>query len=249
MATTVAAKPVLTTRGAHDHAFFSGMAIIMACAVFTGFARTYYLSAYFGTHATTSGRPFSTIVRVHAALFTTWVLLFLVQTSLVAARRVAVHRRLGVSVAVLAAAMIVVGTATAVDGARHGAAPPGLDPLSFLVIPLGDMVVFTVLIAAALTLRRNKEAHKRLMLLAFTAILVAAVARFPGMVAAGPLWFFGLTFLTVLALVMTYDLVTRRRVHPAYVWGGGLLILSVPARLAISTTHAWHHLAQKLIGS
>jgi len=249
MATTVAAKPVITTRGAYDRAFFSGMAIIMACAVFTGFARTYYLSAYFGTHATTSGRPFSTLIRVHAALFTTWVLLFLVQTSLVAARRVAIHRLLGVAVAVLAAAMIVVGTATAIDGTRHGAAPPGLDPLSFLAIPIGDMVVFTVLIAAALTLRRNKEAHKRLMLLAYAAILVAAVARIPRLLAAGPLWFFGLTFFTVLALAITYDVVTRRRVHPAYIWGGGLLILSVPARLAISTTQTWHHLAQKLIAN
>src|SRR6478672_4795956 len=132
MATTVAATPVSTTTGAYDRVFYSGMAIMMACAVFTGFARTYYLSAYFGTNATTSGRPFSTIVRVHAALFTAWVLLFLVQTSLVASRRLAVHRRLGVAVAALAAAMIVVGTATAIDLARHGGAPPGVDPLAFL---------------------------------------------------------------------------------------------------------------------
>ena len=249
MATTATAKPVLATGGAHDRAFYSGMAILMACAVFTGFARTYYLSAYFGTHATTSGRPFSTIVRVHAALFTTSVLLFLVQTSLVASRRVAVHRRLGVAVAVLAGAMIVVGTATALDLARHGGAPPGIEPVAFLAVPLGDMAVFAVLIVAALVLRRNKEAHKRLMLLAYTSILVAAVARFPGILAGGPLWFFGLTFLTVLGLAMTYDFVTRRRIHLAYIWGGGLLILSVPGRLALSTTQAWHHLAQKLLGS
>jgi hypothetical protein len=124
MATTAAVKPTLTTAGVYDRAFYSGMAILMACVVFIGFARTYYLSAYFGTNATTSGRPFSTIVRVHAVLFTTWVLLFLVQTLLVSNRRVTVHRRLGVAVAALAASMIVVGTATAIDLARHGGAPP-----------------------------------------------------------------------------------------------------------------------------
>jgi hypothetical protein len=177
------------------------------------------------------------------------VILFIVQTALVAARRVAVHRRLGAAVAALAVVMIVVGTGTAIDLARHGGAPPGVPPLAFLVVPLGDMTVFAVLIAAALALRRNKEAHKRLMLLAYTSILVAAVARFPGLLAGGPLWFFGLTFLTVLALVITYDLVTRRRVHPAYIWGGALLLVSVPVRLAISTTQAWHRLAEKLIGS
>jgi hypothetical protein len=248
MATAAASRAVALPRTAYDRAFYSGTAIAMALAVFIGFARTYYLSAYFGTHATISGRPFSNLIRLHAALFTAWVLLFLTQTSLVATRRVAIHRQLGVAVAVLAAVMVVVGTATALDGARHGGAPPGIDPRAFLAIPLGDMVVFALLVTTALALRRNKEAHKRLMLLAFLAILAAAVARFPGVLPLGLLWFFGLTFLPVLALGVTYDLVTRHRVHPAYLWGGALLILSVPARLMISGTQTWHRLAETLIG-
>jgi hypothetical protein len=224
------------------------MAMVMAITAFIGFARTYYLSAFFGTHGTIGGRPFSTIIRIHAVLFTSWVLLFIVQTSLVATHRVALHRRLGVAVGVVAATMIVVGTATALDLARHGGAPPGIDPLAFLAIPLGDMALFSVLIATALFLRRKKEAHKRLMLLAYTAILAAAVARFPGVLPLGPLWFFGLTFLPVLAICITYDLVTRQRVHPAYLWGGALLILSVPVRLMMSSTSTWHRLAERLVG-
>src|SRR5579864_8624374 len=248
MATTAASKPIALTRNAYDRVFYSGMAILMALAVFTGFARTYYLSSLFGTNATFSGGPFSTTVRLHAALFTTWVALFLVQTSLVATHRVVVHRRLGLAVAILAAMMIVVGTATALNSARRGGAPPGVDPLAFLAIPLGDMAVFSVLIATALYLRRKKEAHKRLMLLAYTAILAAAVARFPGVLPLGPLWFFGLTFLPILAFCIAYDLVTRRRVHPAYLWGGALLILSVPVRLMISSTPTWHRLAEMFVG-
>jgi hypothetical protein len=249
MATTAAPRPVVLNKIGYDRMFYSGMAALMALAVFIGFARTYYLSAYFGTNATLTGGPFSTIVRIHALLFTTWVVLFLVQTSLVATHRVVVHRRLGFAVAIVAAMMIVAGTTTALDLARRGSAPPGIDPLSFLVVPLGDMAVFALLIASALLLRRHKEAHKRLMLLGYTAILVAAVARFPGVLPLGPLWFFGLTFLPVLALGVTYDLITRRRVHPAYIWGGALLILSVPIRLAISTTHVWHRVATMLIGN
>ena len=247
MATSVPSKPFAIPATAYDRSFYSAMAISMALAVFIGFARTYYLSAYFGVTTTITGRPFSTVVRLHAALFTTWVLLFVVQTSLVATRRVAVHRRLGLAVAGLAAVMIGVGTATALQLALRGGAPPGVDPLAFLAIPVGDMVVFALMLTAALTLRRDKEAHKRLMLLAYTAILVAAVARFPGVLSLGPLWFFGLTFLPVLALGVSYDLMTRRRVHPAYLWGGALLILSVPARLAISTTQTWRSLASILI--
>ena len=248
MVTNAVPKLVAAPKSASDRAFFSGMAIVMTLVVFIGFARTYYLSAYFGTHGTIGGRPFSTLLRVHAMLFTTWVVLFLAQTSLVATHRVAMHRRLGVAVAVVAAIMIMVGTATALDLARHGGAPPGIDPLAFLAVPLGDMAVFFVLIATALYLRGNKDAHKRLMLLAYSAILAAAVARFPGVLPLGPLWVFGLTFVPVLALCVIYDLMTRRRIHPAYLWGGALLILSVPVRLMISTTPAWHRLAEILVG-
>lgn len=247
MATGTASRPV-SQPGRYDRTFYSGMAIAMALAVFVGFARTYYLSSYFGTNATLSGGPFSAVVRLHAALFTAWVLLFLVQTSLVATHRVAVHRRLGVAVAVLAALMIVAGTAIALATARRGGTLPGVDPLQFLVIPLGDIAAFSVLVTTALWLRRNKEAHKRLMLLAYLAILVAAVARIPGVRPLGPLWFFGLTFVPALVVAMTYDLVTRGRVHPAYLWGGALLITSVPLRLMISTTQAWHRLAEALVG-
>jgi hypothetical protein len=247
MATSVASKPVTLPRSVNDRAFFSGMAIGLAVTVFIGFARTYYLSAAFGTSTTTSGRPFSNIIRLHAALFTTWVVLFIVQTSLVATHRVAVHRRLGVAVAILAGIMVMAGTATAMQMVLQGGAPPGIAPVVFLAIPLGDMVVFTILITSALLLRRNKEAHKRLMLLAYTAIIVAAVARFPGVLPLGPLGFFGLTFLPVLSIAITYDLVTRGRIHPAYLWGGALLVVSVPVRLMISTTHVWASVAERLM--
>ncbi len=247
MATVTASRPS-SQPGRYDRTFYSGMAIAMALAVFVGFARTYYLSSYFGTNTTISGGPFSTVVRLHAALFTAWVLLFLAQTSLVATHRVAVHRRLGVAVAVWAGLMMVAGTAIALATARRGGAPPGAGPLQFLVIPLGDMAVFSVLVTAALWLRGNKEAHKRLMLLAYLAILAAAVARFPGVLPLGPLWFFGLTFVPVLIVAMSYDRATRGRVHPAYLWGGALLITSVPLRLMISTTPAWHRLAEALVG-
>jgi hypothetical protein len=41
-----------------------------------------------------------------------------------------------------------------------------------------------------------------------------------------------------------YDLISRRRVHPAYLWGGAVLVLSVPLRLMISGTDAWKAFAQ-----
>ena len=107
------------------------------------------------------------------------------------------------------------------------------------------MVVFPIFVGAALWHRRNKEAHKRLMVLAYFSIITAALARLPGVVAFGPPGFFGLTFLLLL-LCVVYDLASRRRVHAAYIWGGGLLMVSVPVRVMISGTDTWMALARFL---
>ena len=246
--TTTAIRPDAARRaGSYDRLFYSAMAIAMAVTVFAGFSPTYYLRFFDGgPEATLSGGPFTALVHMHGALFTAWVCLFLVQTLLVAGRRISLHRRLGAAGAVLAAAMVVVGTSTAIASAARGAAPPGVDPLAFLIIPLGDMVLFAGFVIAAVVLRRNREAHKRLMLLAYTSILVAAVARLPGLIQLGPPAFFGLALLFVVAGA-AYDLFSRGRIHRVYLYGGGLFALSVPARLALSGTEAWREIARALI--
>lgn len=232
--------------GAYDRLFYGGMAVALGLTVFAGFAPTYYLRFFSGgPHATLSGAPFTALVHVHGALFTAWVLLFIVQTALVASRRVAVHRRLGVAGAVLAASMVVAGIFIAVTSAARGSAPPGADPLAFLIVPLFDMVLFAAFVSGALVMRRDKDAHKRLMLLAYVSLVVAAVARLPGVLPLGPLAFFGLSFLFVVVAGI-YDFVSRRRVHKVYLWGGALIALSVPARLLLSGTEAWRALAELL---
>ena len=232
--------------GQRDRLFYGAMSIALAVTVFAGFARTYYLRFFSGgPDATLSGGPFTTLVHTHGALFTAWVALFVVQTALISTRRVAVHRRLGIAGAVLAGAMVVVGTLTGIATAQRGGAAPGMDPLGFLIIPLVDMVLFAGFVLVALARRRDKEAHKRLMLLAYVTIVVAAVARLPGVIALGPPGFFGLALLFVVAGIV-YDFVSRRRVHPVYLWGGALLVVSIPLRLAIATTGAWRALAQLL---
>jgi hypothetical protein len=242
-----AAAPKLASRpaaGAYDRVFYSTMAIAMALTVFVGFAPTYYLKGFGESPMVTISRsPFTPLVHLHGALFTAWVVLFIVQTALVANHRVAVHRRLGIAGGLLAAAMVMVGMTTAINGAARGSAPPGVEPLVFLAIPFFDMLVFPTFVAAALWLRTNKEAHKRLMLLAYISIIAAAVARLPGVLPLGPLGFFGLGFLFLIAAVI-YDFISRGRVHKAYIWGGTLLVLSVPLRLMISGTETWRAFAE-----
>ena len=226
-----------------DRAFFPSIAGLIALVVFVGFAPTYYLRAAFRPD------PLAAVFQVHGAVFTAWVLLFVAQTGLVATRRVALHRRLGVAGAVLAALMLVTGYLAAVTAARRGFSVPGLPPpLVFFAVPFFDLVVFAGFVGAGLALRRSSAAHKRLMLLAMISILTAAIARLPYVLPFGPLMFFGLTDLFVVALLV-FDRATRGALHPASLWGGLLLVVSQAARLAISGTAAWLAFARWLTGA
>jgi hypothetical protein len=225
-----------------DRRFFTGMALAVALAVFIGFAPTYYVKGAFGTPAL---KP---LLHIHGALFTSWILLLLAQTALVAARRTDLHRRLGVAGAVLAATMVGVGLMAAIDAAQRGSTPvPGVPALSFFAIPFTDMVVFAGLAGAGLSLRRRTEAHKRLMLLATFALLPAAFARITPIGSLGPPGFFGVVDLLVI-VCMVYDRVTRGRLHPALLWGGLALIASQVLRLAVSGTPAWLAFARWITG-
>lgn len=162
------------------------------------------------------------------------------QTTLVATRRTDVHRRLGVFGGVIATLVVVMGTATAIIRVKQGAAPiPGVSPLSFLAVPLFDMLVFAMLVGAGFYYRHRADVHKRLMTLATIALLSAPIARLPfGILKAGPPAFFGLADLFIVACLV-YDLATRRRIHPARAWGGLIIVASQPLRLMLSGTPAW----------
>jgi hypothetical protein len=223
-----------TVRRTIEHGFFTAMAIAIGITVLAGFARTYYLRLYFGSP------PISPLLHLHGFVFSTWVALYIGQTSLVAAGRVRLHRRLGVAGGVLAAILVLVGSVTAIIRVRQGFTPPGgPPPLVFLAVPLTDMVMFAGLVAAALCYRRQAAVHKRLMLLAMVSLLGAPIARLPfGVLRSGLLAVFALADVFIVALVI-YDLAMYRRIHRATAWGGLALVASQPLRLMLGGTGAW----------
>jgi hypothetical protein len=234
----MAVHPRIITVRRRERLFYVGMALAILITVFAGFSRSYFLKAQFGTP------PLSLLLHVHGLVFTSWILLFLTQTTLVAARRTDIHRRLGVFGGVLAALVVIVGTTTAIIRVKQGATVPGVPPLSFLAVPLFDMVVFAILISAALYYRRRADVHKRLMTLATIALLPAPIARLPlEMVREGGLpVIFGLADL-FLVICLIYDLIIWRKIHRATAWGGLIILASQPLRLVLSGTTAWLALA------
>ncbi|PYS62707.1 MAG: hypothetical protein DMF74_12360 [Acidobacteria bacterium] len=217
-----------------ERLFYIGMVVAIVITVFAGFSRTFFLRPYFQT------QPLIPLLILHGVVFSSWIVLLVTQTTLVATKRTRTHMRLGIAGGLLATLMIVIGTVTAIVRAKGPSPVPGVNPLSFLTIPLGDMLVFATLVGMAFYFRRRADMHKRLMLLATIAILPAAVARLPFAFIQqyGPLAFFGLSDLFIVPCLI-YDIVTRRRPHRATVLGGALIVISHPLRLVIGNTHAW----------
>jgi hypothetical protein len=221
-----------------EQAFFGGMSALIAATILLGFARTYYLRTLVGTPSP----PLPTLtplIHVHGLLFTGWIVLLVVQTRLVAAGRVDVHRRLGVAGAAVAVLMIGVGTLTALQGVVRGVSPGGIEPRRFLAMPLFALVVFGLLLGAGIRARRDPQSHKRLVLLATIALLPPALARWMIVyLGLAPPFVLALSTLFILPLVV-WDWRTLRRLHPATLWGGLLVVGSGPLRLAIAFTPAW----------
>jgi hypothetical protein len=235
-----------------DRRFFVGMSIAAAATVFFGFAPTYYLKSFTHTAFYPTGLPVSpslpALVHVHALVFSAWVLLFLVQTTLIAADRFRAHRRLGIAGAVLAPVMVVLGVMTAMKGARDGWNPGGPypDALGFLIVGLVDVLIFAGFVAAGLYFRRRPELHKRLMLLATVGGLMwPAITRMP-YVAGRPILMFAL--LGALVLASAVRDVWLRSPGRLVSLGGSLLILAAfPIRVAIGVSDSWHALAAWLV--
>lgn len=225
--------------------FWFGSAMLAAVVVFVGFSPTFYLKPLFSMPG-----ELTALRILHGTVFSAWIALFVAQTWLVATDRRDLHRMLGTSGVVLLAAMCTVGYLMAIDSGRRGFSPDPehVSALSFMVVPLFDLGVFVLLVAAALLLRRRSAWHKRLMLLATLSLLPPALARIalqfpptPPLPVA-----FGGTALLIVG-VIALDSIANRRLHPAMFWGGLVALVSLPGRIMIGATQAWQHFAAWLI--
>jgi hypothetical protein len=219
----------------YDRQFFFAITLLLMAVVVIGFAPTYYFAGVFRAPLP------SPMVHVHGAVFSSWMLLLLVQTGLISAKRVAWHRNLGVAGFLLACVMVVVATLTAADLAFRLKAVPNSEPtLGFLVVPFVDAFDFAVLAGFAYALRKNSTAHKRLIILATAGISGAAFFRWhvpilfhDGYAAYAASYVF-------LLLLATYDIWSTHRIHRATIWGSIFLIFMEQITRFIGPSAAWH---------
>lgn len=204
-----------------ENLFFSGMAVQILGTVFLGFARSYYLAGVFKAPLP------NLIVHIHGAVFSSWILLLIAQTALVAAGRVDLHRRLGLLGFALACLVVILGLLAATDslGRHFAAGEPGVGAKAFYAIPIADMVVFSTLVYFAFRERFSPAAHKRLILIATIALLDAAFVRWPIPAAWWDLQTAQMCCYPLLLLLMGYDLWSTGNIQRATLWASGFLIV------------------------
>jgi hypothetical protein len=201
--------------------------------------------------------PVSPLAAAHGVVFLLWLLVFLVQSRLIATRHVGWHRRLGLAAAFLLAAMIPLGYSVSINMVRRGFDLSGdlkvdrlahdgySDPEVGFLFPFTDLVLFSGLAVAALAYRRKPEIHRRLMLFANIALMPAPLAHFIGhtpflfklqqpAIVLIPIFFF-------LSAAVLRDYVVNRRVHPL-TWSLAVaMFVSGPLRAGLlGPSAAWH---------
>ena len=196
------------------------------------------------------------IVHFHVAAFGGWMILFTAQILLIRSRRLNIHRKLGLIALALVPIMVVLGVATSLVSRRLHFEAGQNDMLTYMIVPLTDMVLFPSFAVPGLLLRRDTERHKRLILLATATLLPAAFGRWIGpwlliRFGDGFLGFMAQSYLGPDAMIlaaMLYDRATTGRVHTIYYLAVSWMLAVQAITSAIYHWSGWMLLAQRMIG-
>ncbi len=232
-----------------ERRFYSRMALFLVALMLIGFAPSFYLRDIVPAYP----RPNPTLppsVLAHGALFTLWMLVFVVQTQLVANRRTDLHMKLGKASMLLALLIVLMMYLIGVWQVERANQPPFTDPLNWTIVPFAAIPAYAILVWTGWKRRKQAQWHKRAMLSA--AIIVVAgpsIGRLP----IAPPTFGGFAFQMLLGLalfvpLMLWDRRSLGHVHPATWLGFGLLAASVIISLTAIGTGAWAPIAQHLPG-
>lgn len=219
------------SRRAGLRGFHVGLALFMLAMVAAGFWPSYY-----GRLAAGVVPDVHPVVHVHGAVFLGWMLLLVAQAALAARGRLNLHRTVGRAGIAYGALVWVMGSIVTFVAPAHKVAA-GLQTrdqaASFLILPIGDMLLFGGFFAAAMLQRNRPEAHKRLIVLTTLTLLFAAAGRLSG--ESLPLFF--VLWTVPLALALAHDLWALGRIHRVYVIGTAVLLAAFCRVLAMES--AW----------
>jgi hypothetical protein len=229
----VALNPVRAAARSRISFFFIAHLALLA-VMLVGFSPTFYLRAFF------SVPRIPPVLYVHGVVLTLWFLLAVVQAVLIRTQRLRLHRQLGYVAAGYAALVIILGLVANARLASQIQSPAEAENIIYWG-NLFTLVLFAAFVSLAVVFRKRPDAHKRLILLASISIVGPALARFPmwPMFAGGvdSARNFGIGGLLLLfGSMIVYDLIARRRPHPASWLGAVAILVSIAGAVFLGVT-------------
>lgn len=224
---------------------YLGFTLILWTGILTGFV----------PEVATEGFNYPLIVHLHAMAFGGWLIFLTTQCLLIRSNRRDLHRKLGIAGAVLAVAMLIIGSQTALTMDRIHFAENGKPPI-FASVQFADLIAFAILIPAGLALRKRPQLHKTLMMLASISLCVAGFARGAGRLIAplfppGKVQFYehiyGGTDLVMLAFLI-YHAASRRTLNPALLVGCALIVALHVTATQLYFWDGWIEISRRLVG-
>ncbi len=217
--------------GLLDQYFYFFMALLIPSVVVYGFSFTV------GKNLLHPAIPRPLILYVHAAVFSGWLVFYMLQSALVRTHNVYWHRLIGWFGVALGAAILVLGVSTAITMGRFNILRlHSTRAESALMIPLFDMVAFTGTFAMAIYYRKKPEFHRRLILTATCSLTAAAFGRFPERLLPHELFYGGVDLLILLGVVR--DMIVNRSVPRVYFY---VLPAFIVGQTIVAYT-VYHHL-------
>jgi hypothetical protein len=188
------------------------------------------------------------VLHLHAAVFTTWMVLLSAQVLLVLRNRVDLHRKLGFFLATWACLMGVMGPVAVYTLVMMKVKAHGPFPYPFMSVHIVDIGGFLVLLAIGIALRKNPAAHKRMMILSTVALADPGFNRAigylypadPQTALPGFLYIFWGNILIV-ALMLGWDLY-RGRLIRSHVIASASLLTCMYIAAALYYWHPWQQL-------
>lgn len=200
------------------------MILAMCAFVFGGFGMHSFVPALRGNFP-----PAPPVVHLHAVVFVAWMLLLLVQSALVGAGNVKLHRTLGTWGIAQGTATILMGLMMQLVASARGyfaGRPAGNDGLYLgLLAFFGFAIMFTL----AIRNRNRPDVHRRMILFAMLPVIPPGVNRFwanaLGLDDPVPTFWLYLTLWSMAAAILADQWRTTRRIDGYSLFGAGWILL------------------------
>lgn len=227
--------------------YFLIYSLVGLSAVLIGFAKTYTIPMSKGIFKAPA------IIHIHGNLAFSWVLLFVIQTSLIHFHRYNIHRKLGIiglliSIGV-AVTMIPAGLFAVEKELSRGT---GDIAYSSLVGVITSGLMFQVLVILGLIYRGRSDYHKRFMLLATIVVLWPAWFRFRHYFPSVPrpdIWFAVVLADSLIIVAWIIEKIRYGKIHPLLKYGGAIIILEQSFEVIAFDNASWRAVAKWLYDS